>query len=352
MLLIFPKREAVMPINITFRTQLLGGVSEFCQQSNLTLISNTLHLVELIVLLARYKEEGVSLCPKVYLTNGMDTLSSMLPEGERIKIGITSQDAKGIKLAIKKCAPLANGGWLIYIQDGVNNIEYGLFKGSGNPISVLVDDVLMGENDGIIVVKVFQVAEDCVEIKANNGLQHYVFLNHRKEESPPPLQFLDKLVSEITSITPEQEREPLISFLTRLLFETLRQSHGCIIAVTNMNKPPKFLSHDGVILEHPIDFVNLITELKKGQISSSCLESKGSLLQGMLNSDGIILFDNKGRLLGYNCFVKVSHKNDINGGARKRAFDALKNKVGSGLCAVFMQSQDGWSEFRSVENGQ
>ncbi len=341
-----------MPINITFRTQLLGGVNEFCQQSNLALIGNTLNLVELIVLLARYREEGVSLCPKVYLTNAMDKMISMLPDGERIKIGIASLDTAGIKLAIKKCAPLANGGWLIYIQDREDKIEFGLFKGSSNPISVLVDDVLMGENDRLVVVKVFQVADDCVEIRANNGLLHYIFLNHRKDDSPPPLQFLDKLVSAITTRTPEQEREPLISFLTRLLFETLRQSHGCIIAVTNMNKPPKFLSNDGVLLEQPIDFVNLITDLKKNRISPSYLESKGALLQGMLNSDGIILFNNRGKLLGYNCFVKVVHKDTINGGARKRAFEALTNKVGNGLCAVFMQSQDGWSEYRGDENGQ
>lgn len=118
-----------MPNNITFRTQLLGGVTEFSHQSRLTLLRNTLNLVELIVLLARYKEEGVSLCPKVYLTNNMEALSLMLPDGERIKVGCANADSSGIKMALKKCAPLANGGWMIYIQERVDNkIEYGLFK--------------------------------------------------------------------------------------------------------------------------------------------------------------------------------------------------------------------------------
>lgn len=260
-----------MPYNITFRTQLLGSVTEFCQESGLSLINNSLHMVELIVLLARFKEEGVSLCPQVYLTNNMDALTSMLPDVEEIYIGSSTTDPTGIKLAIKKCAPLAIGGWLIYIQNNQQGIEFGLFKGSSNPISVLVDDVIMSENDELVVVKAFQVADECVEIRANNGLFHYVFLDHRREDAPPPLQFLDKLVSAIVENVSNKTKEPTMSFLKKLLFETLRQSHGCIIAVTNMKRAPKFLSDDGVILKNPIDFEELINQTKNNKLSPFCL---------------------------------------------------------------------------------
>ena len=195
-----------MPHNITFRTQLLGGVTEFCQESGLPLINNSLHMVELIVLLARFKEEGVSLCPKVYLTNNMHALTSMLPDVEKIRIGSSTADSQGIKLAIKKCAPLAIGGWLIYIHNNQQEIEFGLFKGSSNPISVLVDDVIMSENGGVVVAKAFQIADECVEIRANNGLFHYVFLDHRKEDAPPPLQFLNELVSAIVRDVRKDQR--------------------------------------------------------------------------------------------------------------------------------------------------
>ena len=339
-----------MPENITFRTQLIGSVTEFCQASQLGLLSNALHLVELIVLLARYQEEGVSLYPKVYITNDMRTLNSMLPDGELLKIGSSSPDIDGIKNAIKKCAPLATNGWMIYMEAADDVLEYGVFKGSGNPISVLVDDVLLTSNDDFFIVKVFQVAEDCVEVRANNGGLHYIFLNHRKEDSPPPLQYLGKLVNAITEKTPEEDREPTISFLNRLFFSALRESHGCIIAVTNMKKSPKFLSNDGVILDTPIDFARLVYDLKKEAIPSSHLDSKGYLLKGMLNSDGIILFDNNARLLGYNCFVKVSNKDNVIGGARKRAFSSVVSKLGNGVSAVFMQSQDGWTDFKGIKN--
>lgn len=339
-----------MPPNITFRTQLLGGVSEFCQECGIPLITNSLHLVELVVLLARFKEEGVSLSPRVYLTNDMDTLTLMLPEVEKIKIGTGTPDKKGIKLALKKCGPLAIGGWLIYIHDKHQEIEFGLFKGSSNPISVLVDDVIMGENGDLFVVKAFQIADECVEIRANNGLFHYVFLNHRKEDSPPPLQFLDDLVISITEDVGIKYKEPVMSFLKRLLFDALRQSHGCIIAVTNMKQAPKNLADDGTILNNPIDFVKLVHKTKEKKLSPFCLDNNGYLLKGMLNTDGIILFDNRARLLGYNCFVKVNRNTNVDGGARKRAFIALSSKVGRGLCAVFMQSQDGWSDFKGKIN--
>lgn len=339
-----------MPENITFRTQLLGGVLDFCQQSNLSLIDNSLHLVELIVLLARYKEEGVNLSPKVYLTNDIDALTSMLPEGERINIGNSSPDILGIKSALKKCASLANEGWLIYIHDKQNEINFGLFKGSSNPISVLVDDVLMGKNEELVVVKAFQIADECVEIRANNGSFHYVFLNHRKEDSPPPLQFLDELVCAIVKNVDEKGRESVMSFLKRLLFDALRQSHGCIIAVTNMRRAPKLLSDDGVILSTPVDFAKLVGDLKRDKILPSNIDSKGCLLKGMLNTDGIILFDNKARLLGYNCFAKVKRNDNVIGGARKRAFATLTARLERGLCAVFMQSQDGWSDYKGIKN--
>ena len=146
-------------------------------------------------------------------------------------------------------------------------------------------------------------------------------------------------------------REALASFLKKVLFTAVRESHGCLVAVTNMTRPPAFIADDGVILESPLDFSWLVAQLKKGDIQATLLTNKGSLLKGMLNSDGIILFDDNGRLLGYNCFVKVKHDAGVIGGARRRAFAALSGKIGKGLSAAFMQSQDGWTEYVGANNG-
>lgn len=337
-----------MAQNITFRTQLVGGITEFCQAAKLPLLTNTLNFVELVVLLARYQEEGVNLCPKVYVTNNIHSMSAMLPGGEFLKIGTCASDFNGIRKILKRCAPLAISEWAIYIEDKVQNLEYGLFRGAANPISVLVDDVLMSPDEEMAIVKAYQVAADCVEIRSNNKGLHYIFLNHRKEDSPPPLMYLGKLVEAVTNEVQESNQDSIKSFLHRLLFDALRESHGCIIAVTNMSRMPKFLSADGVTLENPIDFSCLVRQLKEKSIETSYLSSKGDLLKGMLNSDGVIVFDTKGRLLGYNCFVNTSSVKDLVGGARKRAFDSLGSKLGTGLRAIFMQSQDGWTEYKGI----
>ena len=133
-----------MPNNITFRTHLLGSVTEFCHNSNLATLQNSLNLVDLIVRLARYQEEGLKLFPKVYLTSNIEETIRMLPEAESLKIGIAGKNSEGIKRSLKECAPMANGGWLVYINEMQDNIEYGLFKGSSNPTAVLVDDEING----------------------------------------------------------------------------------------------------------------------------------------------------------------------------------------------------------------
>lgn len=336
-----------MPVNITFRTQLLGGVTEFCTACRIPLFSNALNLVELVVLLAKYKEEGNPLHPEVYATTDISGLITMLPEAEKLQLGTTTRDANGIKHAIKKCAPLATGGWLIYLHDSSEILTYGLFRGTSNPVSVLVDRVLLDKHNSIPVSKVFQVAEDCVELIAWSGEHHFVFLNHRREDSPPPLESLSRLIEVISSKTAADLLDPTQSFLTRILYNALRVSHGTLIAVTDRKTPPKNLFDDGLRLDEPVDFPNLIKLVRRGDLPPGRLTSVSSLLEGMLNSDGIILFDNKARLLGFNYFVRAKAASKESGGARRRAFATLVKHIDKGLCAAFIQSQDGWSDFRS-----
>lgn len=235
---------------------------------------------------------------------------------------------------------------MIYIHDLETSIEFGVFRGSSNITAVPIDDVLLAEAEDLVVIKVFQVADECVEVKCNNQKSHYIFLNHVKDSSPPPLQHLKKLVTSICEKVDINEKESIESFLNNILFEGLRQSHGCLIAVTNKNDAPTILKEDGVFLEKPIDFVRLVNDANRDPALFEFLISKIELLKGMLNSDGIILFDWKGRLLGYNCFIKINQKAKTIGGARKRAFSSLKDNVGKkGIYAAFMQSQDGRTEF-------
>lgn len=338
-----------MPVNITFRTQLLGGVTEFCVASRIPLFAQALNLVELVVMLAKYKEEGNPLFPEVYITTDVNALIAMLPEAERLNLGTTTRDVKGLKHALKKTAPLANGGWLVFLNDNKDSLNFGLFRGTNNPVSVLADKVILDSSNEIPVTKIFQVAEDCVEIVSSFGERHFVFLNHRRDDSPPPLESLERLINAVCDEVPLDLKEPTQSFLTRILYNALRTSHGTLIAVTDRRSPPKKIFDDGISLEDPIDFPMLITAVRKGEIQPSRLMTSAALLEGMLNSDGIILFNNRGKLLGFNYFVRAKAPSNESGGARRRAFGTLTNNISKGLSAAFIQSQDGWSDFRGTE---
>ena len=333
--------------NITFRTQLLGGVSNFCKESQLSLVTPDF-LVELVARLVGYQEESVKLTPQVYLTDDIDLLTGMLPGGDKIDLATTGIDEIGVEEMLKLSAPLAVGDWRVFGQRSGKDMRFGLFRGSSSPISVNVDDIILMDQKETAVVKAHQVAHDCVEILNSQGSHHHVFFNHSKEDTPPPFQHTENLVDAITRRVEQREKGAVQSFLTRTIVTALRKSHGSILAVTNMSRPPKFLSKDAVLLNDPLDFPAMIKALRTEDLSPDFLERKANLLEGMLCSDGITLFDERGRLLGYRCFIQISGKQAVVGGARRRAFNALHDHLSKGLAAVFMQSQDGWSDFKSI----
>ena len=339
-------------MNITFRTQLLGSVTDFCQESGLSMATPGV-LVDLIVRLVRYQEEGIRLSPRVYLTDNIGLLINMLPDGEKLLLSDTTADSVGIENMLKICAPLAVGEWNIFGHQCAERMNFGIFRGSGSPISVGVDEVVLKDQDEAIVIKAHQVAEECVQIANSKGSLYHVFFNDRKEDSLPPLRYMEDLVRSITKRVNDDEKEATQGFLTKTLMATLPRIHGCILAVTSMNRPPKALSNDAVLLDEPIDFPSLIRKLKNEKnIDGSLylLEKKAEVFEGMLHSDGITLFDQYGRLLGYRCFVRISGESRVVGGARRRAFGALKTHLGRGLSAAFMQSHDGWTDFEEASN--
>lgn len=307
-------------------------------------------LVDLIVSLARYQEEGVRLTPQVYLTNDIDLLVSMLPDGEKLSLGSSSPDSLGVQRMLKVCAPLSTPDWRLFGNQQSNDLAYGLFRGSNSLISVPVDDIIMTSLEDAVVIKVHQVAEECVQIVSSAGSLHHVYFNHRKQESPPPLQIIDKLAKRITKDTDRTNGEAIQTFLFQSLKSALAKSHGSLIAVVNAKSLPVFLSDDAVVLPDPIDFFSLISQIQRdrGAVSTQgILNASVELLEGMIHSDGVTIFDEKARILAYRCFVSTSNKANVVGGARMRAFNAIKGQFGNGISAAFMKSQDGWMEFES-----
>ena len=133
----------------------------------------------------------MKMTPQVYLTDNIDALINMLPEGEKLLLSSTTADVGGVEEILKVSAPLAIGDWGVFVQPLEGRMGFGVFRGSANPIAVGVDEVVLKEQQEAIVIKAHRVAEECVQLRSSTGLHHHVYFNHRREESPPPLQHME-----------------------------------------------------------------------------------------------------------------------------------------------------------------
>lgn len=210
-------------------------------------------LTSLIVALADLREEGVVLAPEVFLCDNLEKTLQLLPGHQQIQIGTQGDAALAIGEALKKCAPLAIGGWCMFVSRIDQGFKYGLFRGAYNPLSISVSQTLFSlPLEQIKVVRLFRTATGCVELSNHHGNIHSMLLNDRPETSPLPHAYTSKLVDLICENTPEAVRDPCRTYLGKTLGAALTACHGTIVAVTSKRSVPKFLK-DGVVLTSPMD---------------------------------------------------------------------------------------------------
>ena len=307
-------------------------------------------LTSLVVLLANLREEGAELTPEVYLCESLQEALKLLPDRDVLQIGITDDPISAITQGLKKCSPLAIGGWNVYLSPIDEKYQFGLFRGSLNPLSISVSSTLFSEPLGTIkVVRLFRTATGCVELCNSSNNTQCILLNDRQDGGPKPNAHTQTLPEIICRDVPIIFREPSITYVGKTLERALAACHGTLIAITKQNKVPSFLK-DGVILSKPLDLYAAVASKSQSNKEASDehrLNAYAALIQGMVSSDGITVFNTSGKLLAYNCFVKSQNQIDgkpVVGGARTRAYEALLKKIGNGIDAVFIQSQDGWTK--------
>ncbi len=88
---------------------------------------------------------------------------------------------------------------------------------------------------------------------------------------------------------------------------------------------------------------------KQDADSLADLEAAEALLDGMLNSDGVVVLGPDGSVLAYRVFLKPTDEEKRTlperGGGRRRTFELMKARVGKTLRAAFFRSQDGETDF-------
>ncbi len=337
-----------MNVSVTLRSHLTGALNDLVESAELGALVRCSAVCEMVSLFVDYQEEGASLFLDAYLTDSLRNLTAMIPESGSLKLGDTTCDEIGIRKAVKKSAPLVRGCWKMYLETHAQSLEFGLFRDSAHPLNVPIDQTLQTGGVGDVkFIRVSRLAQDAVKVSTSTGSQVIVHFTNQHDGVADASESLKLLCSVICSDLDERLSQTAETYLYSLLSAALRASHGALIAVAATPGIPEFLT-DSTALNPPIDLSAVVEAVRGNANTIPQLHAIEQLVFGMFCCDGIVVFDTKANIIAYNSFIKLEATAAV-GGARKRAYGALCQKVGHGLTATYYQSQDGATDFRKSE---
>jgi hypothetical protein len=304
-------------------------------------------------MLAAYTEEGVAMAPSVFICNSISELVQRAGMGEHMPLSSDIATATAGAKILKAAAPLCRDNWRIYVERSPNgeSCRFGVFCGSSDPSSFTVDEVLLDDvSIEFPVVRIAQSATNKVEVRSSAG--NKIEFRFNDEEDVIELNSQAQVRSLAVSISADVEAKPgaFTGFVERVLSSAIKSSHGCLVAVVSGQAQylPTSLQ-DAVSLTTPVDlFERFKRHLDEGKtaVSVSRLQAAAQLVAGFICSDGITVFNRSGKILGYRAFIHSQNEGvPLDGGARSRAYAAMRCIVGIDLSAAFFRSQDGRTEF-------
>lgn len=331
--------------SITLRAHLTGSLNDLVESANLGALGKCSIISELVCLFADYEEEGAVLFLDAFLTDNLETLTATIPQSTCLRLGATTCDELGVKRAVMRAAPLVRGCWKMFLAVNGEKLEFGLFRDSGHPLNVPLDVALQSGGTGDAkFIRITKLARDTVRAATHDGKASVIHFTNSKETTSEGTGSVEQLCSLICSGLEEKLGQSCKTYLESLLSTAVRESHGSLIAVVQRPKVPAFLS-DCTNLKPSLSFSEAVESVRRDPNSIPQLHALESVVCGMFCCDGIVVFDTKANVIAYNAFIKLKASNVV-GGARRRAYQALCDKVGKGLQAAFFQSQDGASELR------
>ncbi|WP_026968032.1 hypothetical protein [Algoriphagus terrigena] len=341
---------------ISLRSVILGETVSFLEAEGMECLITQNGIVSLVNQLVNYREEGKDLFPKVYIVDDMNLIIKSLPMSQHCYIGQGDKTKETMLRALKKCAPLTEADWAIYIQRNEDNFSFGVFRAGTSLLSVSIEDFLINNGtDELKVILLHQISDKLIEIKGVKNEPLMISFGGREETSRSPIESQSEFIKTIVRHVDASIREQTSNFFKKVFNEILKIGHGTLACTISGSKSlvPKRLE-DGIILRERIDIPEIIKELleKDDLQANSKLNGFFTIIVGMMESDGITVFTDRGEVAAYNVFVKHPEsiaKTNTSGGARSRTFLTLCKLIGKGIESVYIQSQDGKIEIEENE---
>jgi hypothetical protein len=195
-----------------------------------------------------------------------------------------------------------------------------------------------------------KIGSNTIEVKGSKGNELHLVFSTTRDEEPQQANPTNKFGLECCrKLQKGNVSDEFRVYFSRLLEEALSKSHGAILicaetpCLSNMDD-----LKDGIELSPKLDFFAAYRAYSSDNNAESILrlQSAEDLLSGILQSDGIVIFDTTACVVAYRVFYRPSHPETPGaptptGGARRRAFDGVRAMVGTSLVSALFRSQDG-----------
>lgn len=329
----------------------LSAIGEFLYEEKFP-ATNTLKegILELINLISDYHEEGQRLFPEVIIVTNWDYFKSI--SNREIIIQCNELKLEEFSNILKLCAPLAVGNWNIVIEVKDNLLTYGLIDAEIIETSPSLYQQTVG-NLGVIqedfnLAYIKNIGSKTVELIGQ--YRRLIVSLNLLEINFEDNDDIQKICEDICCKCNDDIKEPIATFINKTFSEAIRVGHGNLIAVVDddveiiQNIKDEF--NDCIYLRKPVNFPEFIIrcESEKSNDASVNLISFSKILISMLNHDGVTIMTDTAKIIGYHMFIpKIEGEEDLNGGARTRAFQSMINSKKFKSCLY--KSQDGKSKY-------
>lgn len=338
----------------SFRDSVKSKISEFLYDISFDLVKNIKQnivneLVDVVNQLSDYYEEGTHLYPEIVLLRNFEEFKATIPCFYHV-LYCGKYVPGTLQRSLKMCAPLAHSGWHIFIELKAEDVRWGVVNGELSVTSVSVLNQIVGSETSPFVY-IRNIGSKTVELCSGNS-SYKVSLSLKQIDDILRDELKD-LCLIITRTCPSYQ-DVFVNFLFQQINSALQKGHGNLIVVVDIEKFPRIpeVLKEGVIIERPLDLYGLFLDYMQDDKELSTheyLQKNSILLESMLNHDGITVFSTKGAVLGYHFIVDNNTKTSeqLNGGARTKAFSKLCQSMDKGIEAVFMKTQEGTIKFKA-----
>ena len=338
----------------SFRDSVKSKISEFLYTISFDLANNIKQsivdeLVDVVNQLSDYYEEGTHLYPEIVLLRSFEEFKATIPCFYHV-LYCGKYEPGTLQRSLKMCAPLAHSGWHIFMELNAEDIRWGVVNGEQSVTSVSILNQIVGSETSPFVY-IRNIGSKTVELCSGNS-SYKVSLSLKQIDDILRDELKD--LCRIITMSCSHFQEVFFDFLFQQINSALQKGHGNLIVVVDIDKAQKIpeVLKEGVIMESPLNLYGLFLEFMQGDkelYTHELLQKNSILLESMLNHDGITVFTTSGKVLGYHFIVDNNTKTSeqLNGGARTKAFSKLCQSMDKGIEAVFMKTQEGTIKFKT-----